>query len=104
MLPRAGLSCFAGDGSDQEMIWGARSSRRFVALALAAKHLVEPARILEGDTEALRKLGKRERAVLDEVAAFPRPVGGARVPRTRAPDEAGSRRSAPLPLTSSRAV
>ena len=60
----------------------------FLALALAAKQLVEPARILEVDTEALRKLGKRERAFLDEVAAFPRPAGGTRSQRKRAKDEA----------------
>ena len=61
----------------------------YVTLALAAKHLVEPARIFEVDTEALRKLGTRERAFLDEVVAVAGPAGGTRSASTSA---AGTRR------------
>ena len=60
----------------------------YVTPALAAKHLVEPARIFEVDTEALGKLGTRERAFLDEVVAVAGPAGGTQRQHERGRNEA----------------
>ena len=60
----------------------------YVTPALAEKHLVEPARIFEVDTEALGKLGTRERAFLDEVVAVAGPAGGTQRQHERGRNEA----------------
>ena len=81
VLPRRGLSCFGAEVTAATMKW-------YVTPALAAKHLVEPARIFEVDTEALGKLGKRERAFLDEVVAVAGPAGDTQRQHERGRNEA----------------
>ena len=77
VLPRRGLSEVT-----------AATVKWYVTPALAEKHLVEPARIFEVDTEALGKLGTRERAFLDEVSQS----RGPGVARSASTSAAGTRR------------